>query len=71
MLTFTAPEGASAVPCRPPAPVYLAMIARGLRESHGWPAERIATYLADRPGVAGAWPADAVAALVDKALADR
>ncbi|MEU8113556.1 histone deacetylase [Micromonospora sp. NPDC048947] len=70
MLTFTAPEGASAVPCRPPAPIYLGMIARGLRESHGWPAERIATYLAARPGVAGAWPPDAVAALVDKALAD-
>ncbi len=71
MLTFTAPEGASAVPCRPPAPVYLGMIARGLRESHGWPAERIASYLAGRPGVADAWSPDAVAALVDEALVDE
>ncbi|MFJ2084317.1 histone deacetylase [Micromonospora chokoriensis] len=70
MLTFTAPEGASAVRCRPPAPTYLRMIARGLRESHGWPAERIANYLEARPGVADAWPPDAVAALVSEALAE-
>ncbi|MDG4778049.1 histone deacetylase, partial [Micromonospora sp. WMMD961] len=71
MLTFTAPEGASGVRCRPPAPTYLGMIARGLRESHGWPAERIAGYLAVRPGVADAWPPDAVAALVTEALVER
>ncbi|SIN25528.1 histone deacetylase [Micromonospora cremea] len=69
MLTFTAPEPASAVRCRPPAPVYLGMIARGLHESHGWPAERIAGYLAQRPGVADGWPPDAVVALVTEALA--
>ncbi|MEU8087218.1 histone deacetylase [Micromonospora sp. NPDC049101] len=69
LLTFTAPEGASAVRCRPPAPSYLGMIARGLREAHGWPAERITSYLAARPGVADAWPPDAVAALVTEALA--
>ncbi|MGW3786016.1 histone deacetylase [Micromonospora chokoriensis] len=69
MLTFTAPEGASAVRCRPPAPTYLRMIARGLRESHGWPAERIAGYLEVQPGVADAWPPEAVAALVSEALA--
>ncbi|MFI6784010.1 hypothetical protein [Micromonospora sp. NPDC050276] len=68
MLTFTAPEGASAVRCRPPAPIYLSMIARGLHESHGWPAERIATYLAGRPGVPDAWLPDAVTALVTEAL---
>ncbi|WP_233579234.1 histone deacetylase [Micromonospora sp. BL4] len=70
MLTFTAPEGASGVRCRAPAPTYLGMIARGLRESHGWPAERIAGYLTARPGVAGAWPPEAVAALVAEALLD-
>ncbi|MDG9673260.1 histone deacetylase [Micromonospora sp. DH14] len=70
LLTFTAPEGASAARCRPPAPIYLGMIAKGLRESHGWPAERIVTYLSARPGVAGTWPPDGVAALVDEALVD-
>ncbi|WP_406078014.1 histone deacetylase [Micromonospora sp. NBC_00858] len=69
MLTFTAPEPASAKRCRPPAPVYLSMIARGLRESHGWPARRIASYLAQRPGVADGWPPDAVTTLVTEALA--
>ncbi|MFF0253147.1 histone deacetylase [Micromonospora zamorensis] len=71
MLTFTAPEGASGVRCRPPAPSYLGMIARGLRESHGWPTERIASYLAGRPGVADAWSPDAVAALVAEAVVDE
>ncbi|GAB3950899.1 histone deacetylase [Micromonospora vulcania] len=69
LLTFTAGESASTQRCRPPAPIYLGMIARGLHESHGWPAERIATYLADRPGVADGWPPEAVAALVTEALA--
>ncbi|MEU7614088.1 histone deacetylase [Micromonospora sp. NPDC049204] len=70
LLTFTAPEGASATPCRPPAPIYLGMIARGLQEAHGWPAERITSYLAARPGVADGWRTDAVAALVSEVLVD-
>ncbi|MGC4855277.1 hypothetical protein ACLQ24_18260 [Micromonospora sp. DT4] len=53
---------------RPPAPTYLGMIARGLHESHGWPAERIIDYLTRRPGVAGGWPPDAVTTLVAEAL---
>ncbi|MBM0233410.1 histone deacetylase [Micromonospora sp. STR1_7] len=69
MLTFTAPVPASAVRCRPPAPIYLGMIARGLRESHGWPTGRIADYLACRPGVADGWSPEAVTALVVEALA--
>ncbi|MFC8301746.1 histone deacetylase [Micromonospora orduensis] len=69
LLTFTAPQPASAVPHRPPAPLYLGMIARGLHESHGWPAERIADYLTGRPGVADGWSPDAVTALVVEALA--
>ncbi|WP_422737331.1 histone deacetylase [Micromonospora sp. WMMD729] len=68
MLTFTAPEPASAVPHRPPAPAYLGMIARGLHESHGWPAERIADYLARRPGVIDGWKRDRVTTLVAEAL---
>lgn len=55
MLTFTAPWRAADVAWTPPAPVYLRMIAAGLREAHGWtPAETVG-YLADRPGVAGHW----------------
>lgn len=69
LLTFTAPQPASAVPHRPPAPLYLGMIARGLHESHGWPAERIADYLTGRPGVADGWSPDAVTALVVEVLA--
>ncbi|MET8232912.1 histone deacetylase [Micromonospora sp. NPDC005298] len=68
MLTFTAPVPASAVRCRPPAPIYLGMIARGLRESHGWSAGRIVDYLARRPGIADGWSPDAVTALVVEAL---
>ncbi|MBM0277717.1 histone deacetylase [Micromonospora tarensis] len=70
MLTFTAPDGVSVARCRPPASIYLSMIARGLRESHGWPAERITDYLAARPGVADGWPPEALAALVTEAVAD-
>ncbi|MDG4806693.1 histone deacetylase [Micromonospora sp. WMMD1120] len=69
LLTFTAPEGMSAARCRPPAPIYLGMIARGLYESHGWPAGRITTYLAARPGVPDGWTPEAVATLVTEALA--
>ena len=68
MLTFTAGFGrADGVPARP-APAYLGMLARGLRESHRWDAAQITTYLLGRPGVAGAWdPAD-LAAVVAAAL---
>jgi hypothetical protein len=30
-----------------PAPAYLAMLADGLREAHGWDDERIAAYFRD------------------------
>ncbi|MEV7330630.1 histone deacetylase [Micromonospora sp. NPDC093244] len=69
MLTFTAPGPASAVRCRPPASIYLGMIARGLHESHGWPAERIADYLSARPGIVDGWSPDDVTDLVVEVLA--
>ncbi|MDO3703630.1 histone deacetylase [Micromonospora sp. C28SCA-DRY-2] len=68
LLTFTAPERAADVEWRAPAAVYLGMIASGLREAHGWDADRIADYLATRPGVAGTWDPAAVAALVAERL---
>lgn len=44
MLTFTSPHGLTAVPHTTPRPAYLAMLAEGLREAHGWDDERIAEY---------------------------
>ncbi|MFE9954990.1 histone deacetylase [Micromonospora sp. NPDC005299] len=64
MLTFTAPHPASEVEWASPAPVYLGMLARGLREAHGWDVARTTDYLADRPGVAGHWPRSGVRRLV-------
>lgn len=46
MLTFTAPHGSSHVQHTAPSAPYLEMLARGLRESHGWDDQRIAAYFA-------------------------
>jgi hypothetical protein len=62
MLTFTSP--APAPPNAPSAP-YLTMLGHGLREAHGWPAERAASYLAGRPGARGHWTSRDVAALLE------
>jgi hypothetical protein len=53
LLTFTAPWSAAEVPHNPPSPAYVAMLAAGLREAHGWPESRVAEYLADRIPPAG------------------
>jgi hypothetical protein len=52
MLTFTSPVQA---PANTPTAPYLRMLGDGLREAHGWPAERAASYLAGRPGARGHW----------------
>ena len=44
MLTFTAPHGIDHVDHRPPTPKYLAMLAEGLREGHGWNDREIDRY---------------------------
>lgn len=44
MLTFTA-DRHDDLPPRPPSAAYRAVIASGLRESHGWDAARSAAYL--------------------------
>ncbi|MEV6798787.1 histone deacetylase [Micromonospora rifamycinica] len=67
MLTFTAPWRAADVTWNPPAPVYLRMIADGLREAHGWSPAGTVDYLADRPGVAGHWTRPRLAALLHPA----
>lgn len=46
MLTFTAPHGATEVEHTAPAPAYLATMARGLRDAHGWDTHRTDEYLA-------------------------
>ncbi|MFZ5846507.1 MAG: histone deacetylase [Actinomycetota bacterium] len=44
MLTFTAPHGIDHVEHNEPSPSYLATLAAGLREAHGWDDERIEGY---------------------------
>ena len=60
LLTVTHGDVADLTPAAPSA-AYLAQIAAGLHEAHGWGAERIGTYLAPAPGVRGAWTADQIA----------
>lgn len=48
MLTFTAPHGITDVPHNPPQPEYLAMLAEGLREGHGWDEDQIGVYFTSR-----------------------
>ncbi len=51
MLTFTAPHGHDAVEHTRPTPPYVRMLARGLREAHGWDDDAITDYLDERiPG---------------------
>ncbi len=54
VVTFTASE---APPLNPPVPAYLATMARGIVETHGWSADEIVGYLLSRPGAAEAWDA--------------
>ncbi|MEW2355939.1 histone deacetylase [Spirillospora sp. NPDC029432] len=65
MLTFTSPHGAGPARLNAPAAAYLAMLGNGLRESHGWTAERAAAYLEARPGAREKWSAPQIRALLD------
>jgi hypothetical protein len=68
LLTFTAPWTAAEVTWTKPAPRYLAMLASGLREAHGWDAERIVAYLSACPGVSGRWQRADLTTLLMKTL---
>jgi hypothetical protein len=57
MVTFTAPWGIGDAPLLSPSGAYLRMLGRGLRESHGWDAQRAGEYLASLPGARGSWTA--------------
>ncbi|MFB4295539.1 histone deacetylase [Actinomadura sp. NTSP31] len=65
MLTFTAPQPASAAELNAPSAPYLTMLGHGLHEAHGWAPARAAGYLAARPGARGAWTPRRIAALLD------
>jgi len=62
MFTVTNGDVASLELAAPSAP-YLRWISAGLRESQGWNADGVATYLAAAPGVKGAWTSEQIAAL--------
>lgn len=64
VLTFTAPWGHLEVDWLAPSAGYLRSLGTGLRDAHGWDAARTAGYLCDAPGVAEAWMADGIAALL-------
>lgn len=53
VLTFSTPDVA-ALGLRPPAPAYVATIARGLRQAHDLSDPEIVDYLSGCPGIAGA-----------------
>ena len=69
VFTCTGPWRSTEVAHTAPAAGYLRHLAVGLRESHGWAAERIAAYLAARPGVAGRWAHEDLLAVADGELA--
>ncbi|MFD3663425.1 histone deacetylase [Streptomyces sp. NPDC058659] len=62
VLTFTAPWPMPEV-LRPPSAAYLRYLAAGLHDAGAWRPAEVAVYLAGRPGAAGHWTAEAVAAL--------
>ena len=66
LITMTAEPHEPALWAAPSAP-YLATIAAGLREAHGWDDARIGAYLAAAGGVTPTWTVDAIAT----ALRDR
>jgi len=57
VFTFTAPWTAAAKTPNPPSAAYLATIAHGLREAHGWSTEEVVTYLSGLNSVADRWSA--------------
>ena len=59
VVTFTSPESMHAADHNEPSAAYLATMVRGLVEAHEWEADRVATYLLDRPGI-GSWDADGI-----------
>jgi hypothetical protein len=63
VLSFTAPWAYREVAVNRPAPAYLRRLAAGLLAAGPWDRREVARYLAQAPGVAGAWTPGAVAEL--------
>ncbi len=61
VVTFTTP---SPLPPNPPAAAYLATMARGISDTHGWSADEVADYLLSRPGVGDDWDVESLWSLV-------
>lgn len=61
VVTFTTP---SPLPHNPPAATYLATMARGISDTHGWGADDVTGYLLSRPGVGDEWDASSLRSLV-------
>lgn len=62
VVTFTA---SAPLPLNPPVPAYLAMMARGIAETHGWGADQIADYLLERPGLGEDWDVNRLRELLE------
>ncbi len=65
VLAFTSPWDCAAVELNRPSPRYLAMLAAGLVESHGWTPDDAMDYLTRLPGVEGFWEPDDLRDLID------
>ena len=63
-MTFTASWNRDEIVLNPPVGRYLAMMATGLREAHGFDDDAVVAYLWDRPGLRPAWTREALAAAI-------
>jgi hypothetical protein len=58
VVTFTGPDRLDLTTCTRPDAAYLRAIATGLAEAHGLTVDRVAAYLASRPGMTEHWTTD-------------
>jgi hypothetical protein len=63
VLTFTTPEPHD-VPHEAPSPAYLAIVASGLRDTHGLDADAVIDYLMDCGGIQPEWTRETISELV-------
>ena len=64
VVTFTSSWRLSEAELNPPTAPYLATMARGLAETHGWDTATVTDYLLARPGVGARWDTAAIGALL-------
>jgi hypothetical protein len=61
VVTFTA---STPPPLNPPVPAYVATMARGITETHGWGVDETVDYLLARPGIDGGWDVNRLRSLL-------